>query len=750
MKLFKKKNFLYIFIIFILTALFVYVAQTMLMFIPAKALHMPAKESQSSQSETSQTSEISEMSEVQHHRCLSDNYKVLSYFLNLPDRLFNETSTGRTSEKIFSQSDLLKIKDPFIADVIKLKVAEALLEEKNYPRIETLIMSIHNPPHFLEKRITRLRLITLYHRHKYTPFIQLYESSPFTNKSVTEPQILYINSLIKTGAKKKAFETFKNLFLNNHLKPFRNLMSPADLNSFLLQLSSSEWFQKLKYLAEKNFFSEFKKEKSYVKSSQLVNFFNAEFYYKKKQYNKTIQYLGAVDSPILRPYKQKLLIKIKLRRNHYEGVMADIEGLKNDNAIYSEILLDAASILLVQHETSLSLSLFEKYIAMMEETTPEKFPGKTIIDPNYWRANWTVAWLYHRKNHTEKAISYFEKGLQANSESYKIANMYWYYRLKNAASTTTSTTSTAATTPTTATTDGPSPMEEYPFTYYFTKIRDQQSKSEISANDNGLKNFSILINGKQGPMFLQLIGQLKSLLANDLCDESFHFVQWAKTENGLTNSEKNVFKIIESILYLKKKDFFHTFVTFRDNFSNYLSLRLPKFLRGIFCPIRFELIVDNYSKQYNLDRNLVLALIREESFFRPDIISSAKAGGLMQLLYSTARSVARKQGIRIKKWDIYNPGLNIRLGIDYLKGLLDKYDNKYYLALAAYNAGDFRVDEWLQQFGNVSEEEFIEMIPFTETRNYIKNILRNYYYYKFYYGANKENEMRSQGAKAKK
>ncbi|HLP57336.1 MAG TPA: hypothetical protein VK186_00835, partial [Candidatus Deferrimicrobium sp.] len=54
-----------------------------------------------------------------------------------------------------------------------------------------------------------------------------------------------------------------------------------------------------------------------------------------------------------------------------------------------------------------------------------------------------------------------------------------------------------------------------------------------------------------------------------------------------------------------------------------------------------------------------------------------------------------------------------------------------------YNAGYSRVDEWLEQFGNVPEDEFIEMIPFTETRNYVKNILRNYYYYKFYYSPKK-------------
>ncbi|HLP58336.1 MAG TPA: lytic transglycosylase domain-containing protein, partial [Candidatus Deferrimicrobium sp.] len=623
----------------------------------------------------------------------------------------------KNAQETFSQPDLLKINDPFIADVIKLKIAETLVKEKKYPQAETLIMSLDNSHGYLAKRITGLYLEILYFQQKYAHFIQRYEAAPVTdNLPNLHTQILYLNSLMKSGAKEKtekAVGIFKKLFLHNQLKPFKELMSPADLSYCLQKMSSDEWFQKLTYLAEKNFFTEFLKEKAYLNSGQLVNLFYAEFYYKKKQYKKVEQSLCTVDNPKLRPYKQKLLIKIQLRRNHYEGILVDIEKLKNNEVLYAETLLDAAGILLIQHEDTLSLSLFEKYIAFMKEKAAEKYPGKVITDPDYWRAKWTAAWLHHRANHTEKALPYFEKGLQASAISYKIANTYWYHRFKNA-----------------DTLYSASSMEDYPFTYYYTKIHNQPYGTPLNGNDNGLKRFTALIDGKQGPMFLTLLAQLKSLLENGLIDESFDFVQWAKTGHGLTDSEKNTFKIIESILYLKKKDFYHTFIAFRDNFDNYPALRLPRFLRSIYCPIRFENLVTTYSNQYNLDRYMVFALIREESFFNPTIVSPARANGLMQLLFGTAKTAARKQGIRINKFDLFNPRINIRLGIDYLKDLLDKYDNKTHLALAAYNAGYSRVDEWLEQFGNVPEDEFIEMIPFTETRNYVKNILRNYYYYK--------------------
>jgi soluble lytic murein transglycosylase len=105
----------------------------------------------------------------------------------------------------------------------------------------------------------------------------------------------------------------------------------------------------------------------------------------------------------------------------------------------------------------------------------------------------------------------------------------------------------------------------------------------------------------------------------------------------------------------------------------------------------------------------------------------------MQLLYRTARQVGRKLKIRLKRRDLFIPETNIKLGIEYLKQLIIRYKGRLPLALAAYNAGPTPVDRWIRRFGNVTPEEFIELIPYSETRTYVKNILRNYYYYKFYY-----------------
>ena len=105
----------------------------------------------------------------------------------------------------------------------------------------------------------------------------------------------------------------------------------------------------------------------------------------------------------------------------------------------------------------------------------------------------------------------------------------------------------------------------------------------------------------------------------------------------------------------------------------------------------------------------------------------------MQLLVGTANKMREEDTERLRKHDLFKPLLNIKLGTKYLRFLMDKYDNKLYLALAAYNAGPHRVDTWLKFYPKHSKAEFIESIPFTATRGYVKKILRDYILYKLYY-----------------
>lgn len=123
-----------------------------------------------------------------------------------------------------------------------------------------------------------------------------------------------------------------------------------------------------------------------------------------------------------------------------------------------------------------------------------------------------------------------------------------------------------------------------------------------------------------------------------------------------------------------------------------------------------------------IDPAWAYAIIRAESAWMPDARSSADARGLMQLLPSTARLVARRQGIAFNG-DLYNPVTNIALGTHYLAHVADRYSGAPYLATAAYNAGPGRVDQWLAARGNLPPDLFVATIPFHETRTYVMRVL---------------------------
>jgi soluble lytic murein transglycosylase len=136
--------------------------------------------------------------------------------------------------------------------------------------------------------------------------------------------------------------------------------------------------------------------------------------------------------------------------------------------------------------------------------------------------------------------------------------------------------------------------------------------------------------------------------------------------------------------------------------------------------------IKSESAKNSLDPYLVAALIRQESEFNPSAISPANAYGLMQLLPSTGKSMAREEGMEhFQTFQLLDPVTNIRLGTRYLRKTLNKFGGVTEYALAGYNAGDDRVREWQDAGPYQGMDEFVESIPFTETREYVESILRN-------------------------
>ena len=144
-------------------------------------------------------------------------------------------------------------------------------------------------------------------------------------------------------------------------------------------------------------------------------------------------------------------------------------------------------------------------------------------------------------------------------------------------------------------------------------------------------------------------------------------------------------------------------------------------------PFAHSKIVENYSSLYNVDKNLIYSLMREESLFDENAVSRVKAKGLMQLMDKTKKSLENE--IEIESRSSFEPNHNIKLGTYYLSKLNKKFDNNFFKVIASYNAGPHNVLKWNERFKGLDDDEFVENIPFKETYGYVKRVLRSYYIY---------------------
>ena len=157
--------------------------------------------------------------------------------------------------------------------------------------------------------------------------------------------------------------------------------------------------------------------------------------------------------------------------------------------------------------------------------------------------------------------------------------------------------------------------------------------------------------------------------------------------------------------------------------------RVPVYFLRMYYPLKYGEEIEERAKERRLDPNLVRALILQESYYDPKAKSRVGATGLMQLMPPTAKEHAGRMGIRFSVSRLENPDVNVRLGTYHLKMLIDMFQGNTYLAVASYNAGQGNVLKWRRGAPRKPIDEFLESIPFQETRNYVKRvtILRSAY-----------------------
>ncbi len=213
---------------------------------------------------------------------------------------------------------------------------------------------------------------------------------------------------------------------------------------------------------------------------------------------------------------------------------------------------------------------------------------------------------------------------------------------------------------------------------------------------------------------LAIISELQHMQENH-----FAAVAWANLLSTMSQHEK-----LKMAQYAEKQKWYDLQVeaTILAKAWGYLPLRLPNAYISLF---------DFYLKDKSIQRTFAMAVARQESAWRPQVKSHANAYGLMQIIPSTAKYIAKKQKLNYTNiQQLFEPKTNIMLGVHYLEELYKKYDNNRILAAVAYNAGQGRLDKWLEKSnGKLTMAEFIASIPFRETRNYVENVLTYDYYH---------------------
>ena len=152
-----------------------------------------------------------------------------------------------------------------------------------------------------------------------------------------------------------------------------------------------------------------------------------------------------------------------------------------------------------------------------------------------------------------------------------------------------------------------------------------------------------------------------------------------------------------------------------------------------YYPLEYEEIIVECGEKYGIDPNMICAVIATESRFSPEAESEKGAVGLMQVMPDTGEWIAGKLKMEFSEEDLKDPEVNIRLGAWYLDFLAERFDGEQDTIIAAYNAGHGKVEEWLGEGQYSQDGRTLSVIPYEETRKYVKKVNLAYEIYKTFY-----------------
>ena len=272
------------------------------------------------------------------------------------------------------------------------------------------------------------------------------------------------------------------------------------------------------------------------------------------------------------------------------------------------------------------------------------------------------------------------------------------------------------------------------------RIQSLSTSKKLSVKDNsGISKYRRIRVSSDDSLW-RSIGKLNSPRVRELIASKAFDDAVTELEDLSKSNRQNLKQIYYNLILSrwKEKEFYRAYL---DSFKLFRRSDLkdkngasPIEAYKLIYPFHYQDIINKYSKKYELDPLFVISMIRTESGYGAEAISSAGAYGLMQIMPSTGKEIAQKLKIRsFNPSMLFQPETNIHLGIWYMKNLMNSFDNNHALVSGAYNGGQGRMKRWLEASDLSDIDEFIEDITIYETRNHIKKVMDSYYIYKELY-----------------
>jgi soluble lytic murein transglycosylase len=404
-------------------------------------------------------------------------------------------------------------------------------------------------------------------------------------------------------------------------------------------------------------------------------------------------------------------------------ILGQLRQLAPTSQWLEQALLSAGNIYLLKPDYDHAIDYYREL--------QERFPNANRAS----YAHWKVAWLNFRQGRTAQAKDLFEQQIALYPASGEVpAALYWRARL--------------------AEEDGESAKARAYYqklgerfrNYYYGYLARQRLlklKDDKLKDEDGPEHYALLnhippldsdekLTGDPVPTDDLRVQKAELLENGGLLDIALRELQAAaKDQPG------NWLPAETTRMYEDAGRYDLAVETMKRTVPNYFAFDVPSLPRTYWealFPKPYWTDLKRFSSANGLDPYLVASLIRQESEFNPAAVSNKDAVGLMQLLPKVGKLVAKQVKMRhFSATQLFTPAVNLQLGTRYFRDTVDKFGAFEY-ALAAYNAGDNRVQDWLGMGKYRDPQEFVESIPFTETREYVQAILRNQNVYRQLYG----------------